>query len=75
MPQKVLGPQYDRKRHGSLFDRGAADSWYRRGINPHWYPDGTYNGEKVTNLTNEEIMEYLAGYNYNEETGDHKDYD
>jgi hypothetical protein len=22
-------PQFDRKRHGSLFDRGSADAYYR----------------------------------------------
>jgi len=61
--------------HGSLFDRGSADSYYRRGRNPHWYPEGTYNGEKITTLTKEEIAEYNAGYDENEAMGDHKEWD
>ena len=69
------GPQFDRKRHGSLYDRGSADSYYGRGRNPHWYPQGTYNSEAVTNLTQPEIEEYLAGYDYNEQYGDKKSWD
>jgi len=70
-----LEPQFDRSRHGSLFDRGRADSWYRRGREPHWYPNGTYKGEKITDLTPEEKAEYNAGYSENEEHGDHKEWD
>jgi hypothetical protein len=54
METKTL-PQFDRNNHGSLFDRGSADAYYRRAFEPHWYPEGTYNGEKITNLTSEEI--------------------
>jgi hypothetical protein len=67
-------PQFS-KGHGSLYDRGSADSWYRRGRNPHWYPEGTYNGDKVTDLTEAEIAEYNAGYDENEANGDHKEWD
>ena len=67
-------PQFDRKRHGSLYDRGSADSYYHRDRNPHWFPQGTYNGDKVTAMSDEEIAEYNAGYDWNEQYGDKKDW-
>jgi hypothetical protein len=67
-------PQFDRKQHGSLYDRGRADSYYGRPRDPHWYPKGSYNGDKVTELSAEEILEYRAGYDYNEQHGDKKDW-
>ena len=73
--QALKGPQFDRERHGSLFDRGSADSYYSRGIDPHWYPQGSYNGTKVTELTEAEREEYLAGYEWNELHGDKKSWD
>ena len=60
--------------HGSLWDRGSADSYYGRPRDPHYYPDGSYNGERVTDLTPEQIQEYLDGYEWNEKHGDKKDY-
>ena len=68
------GPQFDRKRHGSLYDRGSADSYYGRPTDPHWYPEGTYNGERQEALTRAEVEEYLDGYEYNEKFGDKKDW-
>ena len=62
------------KRHGSAYDRGAADSYYRRGISPHYFTGGTYTSEKVTDLTPDEIKEYMAGYMANEKEGDFKDW-
>ena len=70
--QALRGPQFDREQHGSLFDRGSADSYYSRPRDPHWYPEGSYNGDPVTKLTEAECEEYLAGYDYNEQYGDHK---
>jgi hypothetical protein len=70
----LKGPQWQRTNHGSLFDRGSADSYYSRGPDPHWYPEGTGNGVKVTNLTDEERMEYMAGYTYNERHGGKKEW-
>ena len=67
-------PQFDRERHGCLFDRGGADSYYRRPRKPHWYSQGTYNGEPVTDLTPEEIAEYNAGFDENEDAMNFKDY-
>lgn len=67
-------PQFDRKQHGSLYDRGSADSYYGRPRDPHWYPKGSYKGLKVTELSTDEIAEYHAGYDYNEQCGDKKDW-
>jgi hypothetical protein len=63
--------QFDRDINGSLYDRGHSDSYYGRAREPHWYPNGTYKGEKVTELTKKEIEEYNKGYN---ENTDFKDY-
>jgi hypothetical protein len=62
--------------HGSPFDRGSADSYYHRGRDPHWYPEGTYKGERVgkEQMTAQQIQAYLAGYQYNEQFGDKKDW-
>jgi hypothetical protein len=60
--------------HGSLYDRGGADSYYRRPIKPHYYPQGSYNGEPVTDLSPEEIAVYMQGYFDNEKAGDFKDW-
>lgn len=70
------GIQFDRERHGGLFDRGSADAWYRRTPNPHWYPNGTGNGDRIDeeNLNEDEIKEYLAGYEHQVESGEFKEY-
>ena len=62
-------------KHGSPFDRGSADSYYHRPVDPHYYPLGTGNGERVTDLTPEQIQEYLNGYAWNEAHGDKKNWD
>ncbi len=66
---------YD-QTHGGPFDRGSADSYYHRPRDPHWYPEGTYKGERITKdqMTPEQIQAYLAGYQYNEQFGDKKDW-
>jgi hypothetical protein len=66
------GLSFERNRHDSLYDRGSADSYYGRERYPHWYPNGTYNGDCVLGVTEEEIAEYMAGYDWNEEHGDKK---
>jgi hypothetical protein len=58
--------------HGYPFDRGSADSYYGRPRDPHYYPQGTYNGDRVTDLTEVEIVAYNAGYDYNEKYGNKK---
>jgi hypothetical protein len=67
-------PQFNRKRHGSLYDRGGADSYYRRVSEPHWYPNGTGNKPKITDLTEDEIAEYNQGYFDNESDDSHKEW-
>ena len=61
-------------RHGGCFDRGSADSYYNRGIEPHYYVGATYSSEKITDLTESEIRDYMAGYEWNEKFGDKKDW-
>jgi hypothetical protein len=70
----LKGPQFERERHGGLYDRGRADSYYHRSRSPHWWPAGTGNGTKIQDLTAEERAEYNAGYDYNEEYGDKKNW-
>jgi hypothetical protein len=69
-----LKPQFMRDSHGSLFDRGSADSYYDRDRQPHWWPKGTGHGQKVEDLTAEEVAEYNAGYDHNEADGNKKEY-
>lgn len=62
--------------HGNAFDRGSADSYYNRQRDPHIYPQGTYNGARIeaAQMSADEIEAYNAGYDYNEEFGDKKDW-
>lgn len=64
---------YD-QRHGGPFDRGSADSYYGRPRNPHYYVGGTGTSDRVDQLTPAEIQAYLAGYQWNEQFGDKKDW-
>ena len=70
----VHGKTYEQK-HGNAFDRGSADSYYGRPRRPHYYPNGTYKGDAVTELTDAELEAYHAGYDYNEQFGDKKNWD
>ena len=59
--------------HGSPFDRGSADSWYRRQAQPHYMVDGAR--VEQADMTAEQIAEYEAGYDSNDEQIDsRKDY-
>ena len=62
--------------HGSPYDRGSADSYYGRPREPHWWPEGTGHGRKrdMSEMTADQITEYLAGYEDNERNGDKKDW-
>jgi len=60
--------------HGGPFDRGGADYYYWRKPDPHKWPEGTGNGERVTDLTDEERRAYWAGYELAERFGDRKDW-
>ena len=63
--------------HGSPFDRGAADSYYGRIRNPHKGGVGGDSGPRIESneMTLQEIADYGAGYNWNEQFGDKKNYD
>lgn len=65
------------KRHGGPWDRGSADAYYRRPYKPHYYKGSTGTSEKVEEkeMTPEEIVEYAAGRQYQQELGEFKDYD
>ena len=65
--------QFDR-RHGGAWDRGSADSYYRRPYKPHKYVAGTYTSERVESLSADDLAAYRAGWNYNEELGDFKEW-
>jgi hypothetical protein len=69
------GKVYD-DRHGGPFDRGAADSYYRRGSTPHYYIGSTYISDLVDSegMTDGELDAYQAGYRYNQEQGDFKEW-
>jgi hypothetical protein len=66
---------FDRTRHGSLYDRGAADSYYNRAPRPHFGGVGGDSGPRWGARTDEEIAEYMAGYEFNEKFGDKKEYE
>jgi len=62
------------KRHGSFFDRGSADSYYHRPRDPHRGGVGGSSGPRMEAILPEEIEAYHAGYDYNEQYGDKKDW-
>lgn len=66
---------YD-ERHGGPWDRGSADSYYGRPPNPHYFVGSTYLTREVkeADMTPAEIEAYMAGYDYNEQFGDKKDW-
>ena len=63
-------------KHGGPYDRGSADSYYGRGHNPHYYEGGTGTSAKIEqkDMTPDQISEYSAGYDRNEEIGSFKDW-
>jgi hypothetical protein len=56
--------------HGGPRDRGSADAYYGRPKDPHKYPEGTYNGERVTDLSEEELAAYHYGYDNEDDRKD-----
>jgi len=62
-------------RHGGAFDRGSADNYYGRPFEPHYYVGGTLSSEKITDLTESEMRDYMAGYSWNEKFGDRKSWE
>jgi hypothetical protein len=69
------GVEYN-SRHGGPFDRGSADSYYHRPRRPHFFTDATYQSDEIEErfMTKAQIAEYNAGYDYNEQFGDKKDW-
>jgi len=69
------GVEYN-ARHGGPFDRGSADSYYSRGAKPHYYVGGTSVSPIVTeeSMTAEEVADYYAGYDHNEQFGGKKEW-
>ena len=65
--------QFQRK-HGSLYDRGSADSHYGRMPSPHYGGVGGDSGPRVEVTDKLSRDEYNAGYDYNEQFGEKKDY-
>lgn len=65
---------YDQS-HGSFFDRGSADSYYHRERNPHRGGVGGNSGPRIVAVTAEEVEAYHAGYDFNEQYGDKKNWD
>lgn len=80
MFQNEIGVEYKGEiylqAHGSPFDRGSADSYYGRPRMPHYWPEGTGHGTMVEekDMTPEEVKAYHAGYEFNEESGDKKEW-
>jgi len=67
------GKQYPAE-HGSFFDRGSADSYYHRSPDPHRGGVGGNSGPRLEAKHPDEIDAYMAGYKFNEQYGDKKDW-
>ena len=73
IPVKYADHAIGDRGHGSPYDRGRSDSYYGRSPKPHkWLDSCGYDRVELTNPA--EIAEYLAGFQENEEIGDHKDW-
>ncbi len=74
--REIDGKVFD-ERHGGAFDRGSADSYYGRQPDPHYYVGATSFSERITEeqMTPEALEAYRAGYDYNEQYGDKKNWD
>jgi hypothetical protein len=62
--------------HGSPYDRGSADSYYQRSFRPHYFVGETYNSDEIqqSEMTFEEIQEYIRGWRENQAAGNFKDW-
>ena len=74
--QTLINPHNFDQRHGGAFDRGSADSYYNRPRRPHMFTDATYQSMEIEErfMTREQVEAYHAGYDYNEEHGDKKNW-
>ena len=73
--RSLMGWQWVREKHGSLWDRGAADSYYGRWKDPHYGGVGGQSGDRVEVTDPLEVAEYMEGYQWNEKHGDRKSWD
>ncbi len=62
--------------HGSPYDRGSADSYYQRSFRPHYFVGETYNSDEIqqSEMTFEEIQEYIRGWRENQAAQNFKDW-
>ena len=62
--------------HGSPYDRGSADSYYQRSFRPHYFAGDTYNSDEIqqSEMTFEEIQEYIRGWRENQASQNFKDW-
>ena len=76
MSDNIKIEEENRERHGGPFDRGSADSYYGRVPTPHFFEGATYASVQIEewDMTPEEIQEYLAGYQKNEEDSNFKEW-
>jgi hypothetical protein len=70
----LTGYEWVRDNHGSLFDRGSSDNYYGRTRDPHYGGVGGGSGGRVDVIDPAAIAEYNAGYDWNEQYGDKKDW-
>ena len=63
--------------HGSPYDRGSADSYYQRSFRPHYFVGETYNSDEIqqSEMTLEEIEEYVRGWRENQAAGNFKEWE
>jgi hypothetical protein len=66
--------QFVRENHGSLYDRGSADSYYHRPPSAHYGGVGGDSGPRVDVTDAISRAEYMAGYEWNEQYGDKKNW-
>lgn len=69
------GKKYS-NRHGGPFDRGSADAFYRRPRSPHYFVGATYATDEIReeNMTPEEVEAYHAGFDWQVDQGEFKEY-
>jgi len=70
---KLASAKYDQE-HGSFFDRGSADSYYGRPRYPHRGGVGGASGPRIDATHPEDLEAYHAGYDFNDEYGDKKNW-
>ena len=62
--------------HGSPYDRGSADSYYQRSFRPHYFVGDTHMSDEIqqSEMTFEEIQEYIRGWRENQAAQNFKDW-